>query len=148
MDIRKLNNESFVDRRKIDSVTGNSGSSASVNDAGKTSLASDRVKLSTIEKGSDVQLGKDILKKLNSASLERVKHLKQQIESGTYDVEKALSNITDRLLNDLKGVEIDQLAGRLTELRTNSSSTTSLRDLNSEALRTLSQHILSDLNRI
>jgi anti-sigma28 factor (negative regulator of flagellin synthesis) len=144
MDIRKLNTDGFIDRKKIDRFTRTDAAtpaSSSAQDA-ESSQGSDSVDITGLSAG-EVTFARQAYKNLNQQSLEKVKLIRQQILSGQYDIQGALDKATRRIVSDVKSLDVVELSGLEAPAKN-----TPLVKLTEEALDTISRKVLRDISNL
>lgn len=105
MDIKSLQNSSFIDRKRADSLA-NSVSATKKN--GLSNVSSEKnedvVELSS-STSPDLNFAQSIYKKMDESSLERVRLIRSKVESGYYTTDKSINKLADLLKNDIYSLD-------------------------------------------
>lgn len=152
MDIRKLINESYVDKRNVNKAdksqtAPDSGETKGTEGKG-TNLNVDKISISSTLAADGMDQARQAYKSLSSAQLDRVKQIKKQIERGEYDVNAALDKVTQRLASDLKGLEAAYLSGGASIETRNIDTKELLNRLDESIYQQVAQRLFSDLKNL
>ncbi|TNE68917.1 hypothetical protein EP331_14985 [bacterium] len=107
MDIKSLLNNQLIDRKRSERVaTGKTDAEKASNGAQEYPGVKDEVSISQ-DAVSDLNFAKNIYKKLDESSLDRIRTIRGKVESGDYTNESAIKNLAASVEKDIYQLESD-----------------------------------------